>query len=413
MKTLILALKQHPVVYVTLDIERALGLPLTTHNYYIVTNSDPFSRDLAKKYRNIILIKDHKQLSTRELLEHPQAAKLIHTLSEPKIVVFKNTNSIEAICKKNNWQLLNPPSTLANSIEEKISQIHWLGKLAKFLPTHKVQTCNKIEWENKPFILQFNFAHTGNGTFLIDSREALNKIKKDFPERPVRMLKYIQGPTFTNNNIVWGEKILSGAINYQITGISPFTNRPFATVGNDWQIPNKILNKKQRENYYALATKVGEKLAASGWRGLFGIDVVMDHKTGKLYLIEVNARQPASTTCESQLQNEKRAKNKMGITTFEAHLAALLQIENGNEKIIELKQGAQIVKRVNDNETALTYKQKLMLQKKLPKKLFKTILYDNQEVGSESIRIQCKNGLIKKHSELNELGEMIKNILTT
>jgi glutathione synthase/RimK-type ligase-like ATP-grasp enzyme len=235
-----------------------------------------------------LLIESNRLLDTHELLTHPTTVAFLKTLHHPQLLVFKNTTVIENICHEQGYTLLNPPARFSQMVEEKISQIHWLGKLAKFLPPHKVQTCNKMEWENKPFILQFNFAHTGNGTFLIDSQEALNKIKKDFPERPVRILKYIQGPTFTNNNVVWGEKILSGAINYQITGISPFTNRPFATVGNDWQIPNKILTKKQRENYYALAEKVGEKLAASGWRGLFGIDVVMDHKTGKLYLIEVN-----------------------------------------------------------------------------------------------------------------------------
>jgi predicted ATP-grasp superfamily ATP-dependent carboligase len=410
MKALVLALKQHPLVYVTLDIERALGLPLTTHNYYIVTNSDPFSRELAKKHKNIILVKDQKLLSTRELLENEKTAKLIKRLPNPHILVFKNTTSIESICQKNNWKLLNPPSTLANSIEEKISQITWLGSLAKFLPPHQVQTCSKLEWKNKKFILQFNFAHTGNGTFLINSAESLQKIKNQFPERPVRVLTYIEGPTFTNNNVVWGKKVLSGAINYQITGLSPFTNRPFATIGNDWQIPNKILTKEQKQDYYALATMVGEKLAESGWKGLFGIDVVVEQKTGKIYLIEVNARQPASTTCESLLQKENGTKNKMDITTFEAHLAALLGLENKNEKNIQLKQGAQIVKRVNDNETELTYKQKLLLQKKLPTKLFKTILYTNNEIGSESIRIQCKNGLLKKHNELNEFGEKIKNL---
>ncbi len=410
MKALVLALKQHPLVYVTLDIERVLGLPLTTHNYYIVTNSDPFSRELAKKHKNIILIKGQKLLSTRELLENEKTAKFIKRISSPHILVFKNTTSIESICQKNNWKLLNPPSTLANSIEEKISQITWLGSLAKFLPPHQVQTCSKLEWKNKKFILQFNFAHTGNGTFLIDSAESLEKIKNQFPERPVRVLTYIEGPTFTNNNVVWGKKVLSGPLNYQITGLSPFTNRPFATIGNDWQIPNKILTKEQKKNYYTLATKVGEKLAASGWKGLFGIDVVVDEKTGKIYLIEVNARQPASTTCESLLQKENETRNKIDITTFEAHLAALLGLKNENEKIIKLKNGAQIVKRVNDNETGLTYKQKLVLQKKLPKKLFKTILYQNSEIGSESIRIQCKNGLLKKHNELNEFGKKIQSL---
>ena len=139
------------------------------------------------------------------------------------------------------------------------------------------------------------------------------------------MAKYIDGPLFTNNNVVAKDTVLLGNINYQITGLLPFTENPFSTIGNDWELPRKILTKKQLARYNKIATDVGNRLRDSGWKGLFGIDVVLEQSTGKLYLLEINCRQPASTTYESQLQNyvrtTKRVRNyeitkKTGKTCF-------------------------------------------------------------------------------------------------
>ena len=104
--------------------------------------------------------------------------------------------------------------------------------------------------------------------------------------------------------------MLLGNISYQITGLKPFTDLPFSTIGNDWALPHKYLSKKQISQYKKIATDVGLKLQKAGWKGLFGIDVVVDDKTNKLYLLEINCRQPASTTYESQLQSCKDTKKQ-------------------------------------------------------------------------------------------------------
>ena len=194
---------------------------------------------------------------------------------------------------------------MADKIESKISQIEWLGHLAKYLPKHRVDICQNIKWPGKPFILQYNHAHTGSGTLFINTKKRLNELAIKFPKRPVRISQYIEGPAFTNNNVVWDDKILMGNINYQITGLAPFTDNKFATIGNDWMLPSKVLSTKQIKQYKQIVTEIGRKLSKDGWKGLFGIDIIMDEKNGRLYLLEINARQPASTTFESQLPKSK------------------------------------------------------------------------------------------------------------
>jgi len=407
------ALESSPIVYITRDIERALGLPLTTENYYIVSNHNAFAKSIAQDAAQraglcpagspqILLIKEKTKLDTRELLEHPETIKFINRLKNPQILVFKNTPQIEKICRAHGWKLLNPKAELANRIEEKISQVEWLEKLARYLPPHTISELKDVSWKGKNFILQFNRAHTGLGTVLITSKKQLQELQAIFPDRPVRLTQYITGPMFTNNNIVWGKKVFIGNINYQITGLRPFTDQPFATIGNDWALPHKLLDAKQIKQYKKIVNDIGKKLARDGWKGLFGIDVIMNEKTGKLFLIEINARQPASTTYESQLQ--QGTKNS---TTFEAHLASLLNLKPSGITLAKINDGAQIIQRV------LSTKNKVSTTKieKLKKSGLNIFQYANTKPGEDLIRIQSQHGIMAGHNKFNKIGKQIFSIL--
>jgi predicted ATP-grasp superfamily ATP-dependent carboligase len=288
--------------YVCRDAERAeAGLLLGISNFTIITNDSPFGRMLKGKFsKQIILIETAEPLDTLDILKRGETAGLIR--AKDLVMVFKPTVQIEAACKEKGWTLLNPPAALANRVEEKLSQIEWLGELKRYLPETKIAVLKNVEWRGKKFIMQFNRAHTGSGTILIESKKQLEALKKKFPEREARISKYIKGPMITNNNIVWGNRVLSGNMSYQITGLAPFTDNAFATIGNDWSLPTRILTAGQVKAYHKIAEAVGKRLSRDGWRGLFGLDMIADEKTGRFYLIEINARQPASTSFESILQ---------------------------------------------------------------------------------------------------------------
>lgn len=397
-----LNLTKTPVIYVTRDLERALGLFLDTRGYYIISNYSAFAKTLAKGRKNVLLIKSKTILDTRELLTQSVVKRFLDKIKKPNILVFKNTKQIEEICRGSGWNLLNPPSALSEQVEEKISGIEWLGPLKKYLPMHEVLECRELGWNDEKFILQFNRAHTGSGTILIESEQQLKDLQKKFPARPVRVTEFIAGPALTNNNVVWGGKVLMGNINYQITGLKPFTQTPFATIGNDWALPHKILSPAQLKKYYKIAEDVGVRLVKNGWRGLFGIDVIMDEKTGKLYLIEINARQPASTSYESQLQREK---NDKGLTTFAAHLLSLLGEKNTKQKLVTIKNGAQIVQKVVPTEKLIDKKLLNCNIKKIQKEGWGIYQYDNVESEKDWLRLQSKSGVMACHNVLNKKGE--------
>lgn len=403
MKELNQALKSTPVIYVTRDIERALGLPLETPGYFIMTNNTPFAKNIAQTHDNVYIIESDTQLDTWQLLKTEQAKGLIDQKPNARILVFKNTKQIETICQENNWTLLNPAAAISNQVEPKISQITWLEELAEYLPQYTVTTCEQIIWDGNPFVLQFNRSHTGSGTKHITSKKDLESIQQTFPKREARIANYIHGPLYTNNNCVQENDILISNISYQITGLPPFTDRQFATIGNDWGLPKHIITDEQKRQYITIAKKVGEKLRKAGWKGLFGIDTIVNQETGQLHLLEINCRQPASTTYESQLQQQKDSN---GFTIFQAHLMALLELTPPSTPFTILDDGAQIIYRVKDTQTKTPNKQILEEHK------YHTISYNNTKPGTDLLRIQSLQSFMDNHDTFNKNGQTLVSLIS-
>ena len=73
MQSLIEKLSAQPIVYITRDIERALGLELDIPGYYIISNNTEFAKSVAKDRTNILLIEEEKLLDTWQLMENKQS----------------------------------------------------------------------------------------------------------------------------------------------------------------------------------------------------------------------------------------------------------------------------------------------------------------------------------------------------
>lgn len=391
------------IIYIARDIERAIGrIPID--NYFIITNNSPYAHEIKNKYpENVWLIDSQDILDTYELLLIPKVQEII-SRKNASIMVFKNTIHIENLCKEKGWNLLNPSAELSEKIENKITQVSWLEELASLLPPHSISHVIDIEWKEKPFILQWSHGYTGKSTILIQNHHDLDELKKKFPHREARITDFIKGPMFTANIVVTDTINLLGNISYQITGMLPFTENAFSTIGNDWSLPHSILTDSQIKTFEDIANKISQKMQNSGWKGLFGIDVVFDEERQTLYLIEINARQPASTTYESELQsNINMMHGVSGITTFDAHLDTLCG-KIITSSLIQINDGAQILQRVTKHAHRIN-------PVKLTQSDYKIIIYRNTEPNEDLIRIQSKQGIMETHNKLNKRGKEILDLI--
>lgn len=390
------------ILYVARDIERALG-KTPKDGYYIVTNKTPYSESIQKLYPSHVFLIDSKEtLDTYELLNLPEVADIVMKINAD-ILVFKNTIHIEALCKERGWKISNPSAVLAEKVENKITQVEWLGELSSLLPPHKIQLAKDIVWDKKPFILQWSHGHTGDGTILIANEKDLKALQDKFPQREARVTDFIKGPMFTANIVVTHKEILIGNMSYQITGMLPFTENAFSTIGNDWSVPHTILTEAHTETFDEIAKKIGRKMQKEGWLGLFGIDVIHDEERDMMHLIEINARQPASTTYESELQSHVNLLGVPGITTFDAHISALTGLPI-TSKLIHINDGSQILQRV-------TSQVKKIDDKKLVTAGYNVINYMNVKQNEDLARIQSTMGIMETHNKLNKRGKEVLELL--
>ncbi len=397
--------KMNPkIIYVTRDIERALG-NIPGPNYMIVTNTSPLAVEVQKQYPEYVTLIngiENKSLSTNELLLDRKVQQIIAE-SGAGVLVFKNNPQIETLAKENNWRILNSPATLSEKIENKITQVEWLGELAtKYLPKYSIQTLKSVDWKDEPFIIQWAHSHTGDGTILINSAKELDVIKQKFPERQARVSQFIVGPSFTVNVCVTPTHILMGNVSYQITGLAPFTDNTFSTIGNDWSITHSLLAEKDLMFFEEMVREIGEKMRKDGWKGLFGIDVIFGAEFDRIFLIEINARQPASVTFESFLQRENRIEGILGQTIFESHRRALTNT-NVIEQLIPVNDGAQIIQRI----TKKTKTSSPETVAELTKEGYQVISYTNEDDNADLIRIQSPLGIMEMHNKFNARGEEI------
>jgi formate-dependent phosphoribosylglycinamide formyltransferase (GAR transformylase) len=281
------------------------------------------------------------------------------------------------------------------------------------MPEYRVCPAKELVWQKKPLVVQWAHGHSGDGTVLVNSQADLDAIQKKFPERPAKASSLIIGPSFTLNVVVEsperakGEGIHIGNISCQLTGIAPFTDNIFTTVGNDWSISHDLLSEEELEEAMALARKMAMKMRESGWKGLFGLDIMRDKERGRLYLIEINARQPASVAFESQIQESNRARGLPGLTIFEAHVKALLG-EPVDRPIIPVNDGAQVIQRV-------TAKVKVIPEDvagSLELAGYKVIAYPNTGYNDDLLRIQSEKGIMENYGKLNARGTEIADIIS-
>lgn len=404
------------VVYISREIERAMGM-LPSDNYRIISGRTPYGEAVKRQYPDFVTMigaaadgTNDGALGTAELIGHPDTAKIISSLSaqgkRPYIVVFKNTARIEPILRERGWTFINPAADISENMENKISQVRWLGDMESYLPPHRIKAMKAVSWKGRPFVIQWAHGHTGAGTMLIGSEESLKALRDRFPERRARLSEFVAGPSFTVNVVVTPDRIEAGNISYQITGLVPFTDKAFATVGNDWGIVPSLLSASDIGAVGGLVRDLGERARKDLWRGLFGIDFIRDEKTGRLYLIEINARQPASAVFESVLQEAERADGADGLTTFEAHMAALLGHPLA-KPIIKVTAGAQIVQRLTESVKSVP----TAAVSALEEAGFKTVAYGNTGENEDLLRVQSPQSIMAGHGTLNENGLNILKIM--
>lgn len=253
--------------------------------------------------------------STTALLHNKLTKDWINSFKqyEPNILVYKPSPSLEKICQQNRWKLLANPAKLNRQFENKINFAKILTKLHLPQPNYTIQKCHEINYKKitiqfgNEFFLQFPRGFAGSTTFLIKSAQDLLKVQHQSLNYPAKISQKIDGPTYTLNACIVNKTVSKNNIIiqkpfYQITNIPELNPSPGGTCGNIYH--NLQATSYKLKSIFEDVTVFGRHIASSGYKGIFGLDFVIDAKTGQHYFIECNPRLTASIPMITKLQTK-------------------------------------------------------------------------------------------------------------
>lgn len=335
--------KDRPILYLTNDPERALGVERLLKNYHILSIDQSESVDMMEKMgvkifslekqseKKNMVFRNSSKLYDSEIIQN-----YIKKFNSPYLQVFKPSLQVEVRANRDKYTLFNAKADLNHKFEEKFSQLEFFVKEGIQIPNSKIYDVLSLDYGKlssiygKSFLIQFNRGHTGTGTKRITNADELEAIKVKFPKWRVKVSEFIEGKTYTVNGVTTREGVFLAGLSEQITGHKHLTDNLFSTVGNSFKT-DTLLNDTLLNEIYEINKKIGEGMYKEGFRGFFGTDFIL--RDNKIYIIEINARQTASVSFTNKLQIRN---NETPLSLI--HICEFLNIDTGiNPKEYSLK----------------------------------------------------------------------------
>lgn len=343
------------IFFVTPDVKRGIGLDGILPGYHIVCSYyEPLVSILRKQGASVFCLQEHNASTydnfnnTGKLLEHPYVEKYIKekTKDIPWIMYFKPSQKIDLLLGQKGFRTIGNNAKIGNAFENKV---YFQRLLFKFTPQNCIPArVGKLHtWTYKelvkdygiPFVVQFGFGWAGKGTYFVDKESEYDKLSQQYQYTDAKVSKKVKGFTVLNNCCIHNGNIMQSPPAIQISNIPELFDNPAVTCGRQW--PVRFLDIDHKAIITRLSQVIGKLLIASGFKGFFGIDFLVESSTGKIYISEVNARLTASSSFYTRLELGLHA-----IPLLAYHVASFLKIELPIQKpqSEELK-GSQIVLR--------------------------------------------------------------------
>ncbi len=353
-------LKDSPLIYFSRDPERALGLENVLENYHIASVEDSYILDELEKRGKSTFSLNRQGInfdlnSSLNLLNHEKTTEWVKNITANKAFYaqfFQFNNPVVPKIKDLNGTLLNNNASLNRQFETKLSQYRFLQENKIPIAKGEIIESNKINYKDlavkygEAFVIQIDRAHTGAGTFFIRSESDWNDFLKDYNGNIIKVSEFIQGEPYTINGCVTKAGVFVSGLQYQITGYKDLTSGEGSTVGNDWSYASQLAASSLQQAA-RITQDIGNLMKAKGYRGLFGIDLIL--KREEWFVIEINARQTANISMQTKLELEQ---DQIPLSLL--HLAEFLDIEilvSSLQSPISKLEGSQVFLRAKKDLT--------------------------------------------------------------
>lgn len=291
--------------------------------FLLVVN--PFFDIKLPKLKNFYSIQKPKTKNSGRLLKDPETQNFINSICQKNnkkaaIIPFKPSPKISHLCQKNNWLLVANPPKLNRFFEDKvrfslICQKHHLPIVPTAIDKFNSKNFKKYQTHfASPLVIQTRRGWTGQSTFKASRFSQIKQIIS--PQQVVKFSPLLPGYTLLNNCCLTKKGLIQSPPALQFTGLKPFTQNPFTTVGRQWPClaPAPIQNQVKK-----LTQSFADLLAQKNYLGFFGLDFLVSQS--QVYLLECNPRLTASFSFYTKLEQKHHLD-----PLFLFHLAEFLDL---------------------------------------------------------------------------------------
>jgi len=251
-----------------------------------------------------------KGLNSAVLLAHSLAREFIKGLPNPGyLLVYQNYPLLETLARQEGWFLLANPSALRLRVTDRSFFYRMVNDLSLPVIPGGIQPVKEL-WERDyqywaetlgpEFVVQLPDVTQGGGrgTFFVRSprdytrlRERLrNSSWREISLKSVSFHRYINGIPVSVTLCVTTHGILLTGIQTQLIDLPYCENLPedgvfCGHVWDDTPWPSSITGEARRQ-----ARAIGTYLAALGYKGILGIDFLIDKSRERIFPLEINPR---------------------------------------------------------------------------------------------------------------------------
>ena len=262
----------------------------------------------------------NKEFDNFDLYLNEKALEIIQIYPSCKFLLYYSVD-INIVCSEVLERIVCVNDIdIINLLEDKINTRMWLSDLIP-LPPFIVEYGENISYKKakeyflnyNQFVIQADYSCGGSGTWIFDDKN-MDIIKKRINAND----KYTISPLLSNSIsinthiIIYNKSVLLLPPSIQLINLE---NYCFSYKGADF-IAYQYLPEYIRKKSKIYASKIGERLRKTGYRGVIGIDFIADE--AEVYFMEINARFQSSTF----LINKAFRQANLDISVQQLHINA-------------------------------------------------------------------------------------------
>jgi biotin carboxylase len=231
------------------------------------------------------------------LLGNKEVVDYINRTGLGQVLFVMFDEETEQMAHEVGLEIALPPLALRQRIDSKVvttqlgneagvpSVPNALGRVSSYEGLLKLAKKHKL---GSRLVVQTPYGDSGRTTFFISSRDEFDAHKEVLLDEELKVMKYINHLPGTVEAAATRHGTIVGPIQTDLTGFDELTPYRGGWCGND--IFPTVFEESTRKKIKRMARRLGRRLYAEGYKGVFCMDFLIDTDTGDVYLGEINPR---------------------------------------------------------------------------------------------------------------------------